>query len=227
MGRDFCHPTNYMEERMTLENACDHMVRLVRALYRVTASWDSQDTDILERDMRQQAHKILEMIAKGESEYDEADARIMLGYLRIAEEAARVPRENFAVLTREYEKAFAWARERREEYRSRSRMAGEKKQELEQNKGSAVMKSASAPAPVSIAYLPGHTNEHQEHEIGNGRQKEILTRLSRAHELKISDLYSAFPDISSKTIQRDLQDLVIRRIIKKAGEKRWTTYALA
>ncbi len=61
----------------------------------------------------------------------------------------------------------------------------------------------------------------------NERQRKIMERLAAAGQVKISDFYDTFDAISSKTIQRDLQDLTTRNIIKKAGEKRWTTYMLA
>lgn len=63
-------------------------------------------------------------------------------------------------------------------------------------------------------------------EILNERQKKIVEHLKDRDQAKISDFYSFFNDISSKTIQRDLQDLVSRNMLKKEGEKRWTVYSL-
>lgn len=60
----------------------------------------------------------------------------------------------------------------------------------------------------------------------NERQKAILSHLKEKPQVKISDFSSLFTDISSKTIQRDLQDLVVKNVLKKQGEKRWTTYSL-
>ncbi|TSC77789.1 MAG: hypothetical protein G01um101433_463 [Parcubacteria group bacterium Gr01-1014_33] len=58
----------------------------------------------------------------------------------------------------------------------------------------------------------------------NERQKKIIECIGRNARAKISDLYPFFDDVSSKTLQRDLQDLVNRNLIKKEGEKRWTMY---
>lgn len=58
------------------------------------------------------------------------------------------------------------------------------------------------------------------------RQKRILEYIQQTSQAKISDFYAFFNDISPKTIQRDLQDLVSKDILKKEGEKRWTTYSL-
>lgn len=60
----------------------------------------------------------------------------------------------------------------------------------------------------------------------NERQGAILEHLKQARQAKVSDFYSFFNNISSKTIQRDLQDLVAKNLLKKDGEKRWTTYYL-
>lgn len=58
------------------------------------------------------------------------------------------------------------------------------------------------------------------------RQNMILSHIKQINQAKISDFYSMFGNISSKTIQRDLQNLVSRNLLKKEGEKRWTTYSL-
>lgn len=60
----------------------------------------------------------------------------------------------------------------------------------------------------------------------NERQKAIIGHLKQSKEAKISDFFKFFSDISSKTIQRDLQDLVSKNLLLKEGEKRWTTYSL-
>lgn len=60
----------------------------------------------------------------------------------------------------------------------------------------------------------------------NERQEAILEHLKQAQQAKVSDFYSFFSNISSKTIQRDLQDLVAKNLLKREGEKRWTVYHL-
>lgn len=61
----------------------------------------------------------------------------------------------------------------------------------------------------------------------NERQRLILDRIREVGHVKISDFFSAFEGISTKTIQRDLQNLVDKHILKKEGEKRWTVYSLS
>ncbi len=61
----------------------------------------------------------------------------------------------------------------------------------------------------------------------NERQEIILDRIKKAQRVKISDFFDSFAGISTKTIQRDLQNLVDKHILKKEGEKRWTVYSLS
>lgn len=68
------------------------------------------------------------------------------------------------------------------------------------------------------------------HERVNGelneRQRVIMDRLARSGRGKISDFYTSLKGVSSKTIQRDLQNLVDKEVLKKEGEKRWTVYSV-
>jgi len=42
----------------------------------------------------------------------------------------------------------------------------------------------------------------------------------------VKDFAKVITDISEKTIQRELLDLVQRGVIKKEGERRWSRYSL-
>ncbi|MBI4224923.1 MAG: hypothetical protein HY617_01185 [Candidatus Sungbacteria bacterium] len=59
-----------------------------------------------------------------------------------------------------------------------------------------------------------------------GRQKDILSFVEKVSQAKISDFQTLLADVSAKTIQRDLHDLVQKDVLKKEGEKRWTIYSL-
>ena len=60
----------------------------------------------------------------------------------------------------------------------------------------------------------------------NERQTRIMDQMKESRQAKISDFYTSFHGVSSKTIQRDLQSLVDKQMLKKEGEKRWTIYSL-
>lgn len=87
---------------------------------------------------------------------------------------------------------------------------------------------STPPAPEAVNIksenaFPGLT--HISEDI-NDRQKKIIEYIQQKNRAKISDFFSVFGDISSKTIQRDLQNLVERNMLKKEGAKRWTVYSL-
>jgi len=58
------------------------------------------------------------------------------------------------------------------------------------------------------------------------RQELILSLLKGQSRLTIKDFSRSIRDCSEKTIQRELLDLVERGLVKKEGERRWSTYSL-
>ncbi len=60
----------------------------------------------------------------------------------------------------------------------------------------------------------------------DSRQIKILTLLRARSNLSIKDFASVIPECSEKTIQRELLELVDKGVVKKEGERRWSTYSL-
>ncbi len=58
------------------------------------------------------------------------------------------------------------------------------------------------------------------------RQEAILSLLRTQSGLTIKDFSRVIKGCSEKTIQRELLELVDRGIVKKEGERRWSTYSL-
>lgn len=58
------------------------------------------------------------------------------------------------------------------------------------------------------------------------RQKSLLILLREKGAITIKDAIRVITDFGEKTIQRDLTALVDEGIVKKSGERRWTTYSL-
>ncbi len=61
-------------------------------------------------------------------------------------------------------------------------------------------------------------------EIKSNRQDRILSFINQKKSAAIKDIATLFPDVSEKTIQRELGTLVTTGKIKKHGNKRWSIY---
>lgn len=62
--------------------------------------------------------------------------------------------------------------------------------------------------------------------IKDTRRNRILKLIKDSREVTIKDITFYFPDLSEKTIQRDLITLVAENVLKKTGERRWSRYSL-
>lgn len=60
----------------------------------------------------------------------------------------------------------------------------------------------------------------------DNRQETIISFLRHQDWMSIKDISGAIPDVSTKTIQRELTEMVDQGILKKKGERRWSRYKL-
>ncbi len=60
----------------------------------------------------------------------------------------------------------------------------------------------------------------------NERRPKIIEIIREKGEVSVNDITTSFPDISAKTIQRELTALVEENVLKRVGEKRWSKYSL-
>lgn len=225
---------------------------LTLALYRVTDFFSSEE--ILKKQLRQKANEILGLIAEysvnhqSKSEIYNILAKIksVKSYLALAKHNKFVKPINVAVLEREYD-FFENFFERELDYFEEVIDDIVPKNERPK-KTTAIERDVIFHQKVSVENGNGNGgdnngNGHYEHhgnihEIKpkgysilpasnlNERQVKVLGYLNSHTQAKISDLTIFFTNISSKTIQRDLNDLVVKGVIKKEGEKRWTVYSL-
>ncbi len=77
---------------------------------------------------------------------------------------------------------------------------------------------------MSLTKLPKKTLKSQDK---TKRQSEILDCLDRDKSINIQDIYDSFEGVSTKTIQRDLNELIKDSKVVREGNKRWATYRQA
>lgn len=71
-----------------------------------------------------------------------------------------------------------------------------------------------------------HKSEYQKPKSSD-RKDRIIEIIKEKGEVNIGDISGSFPDVSSKTIQRELTALVEENVLLKTGEKRWSKYSLS
>ncbi len=64
-------------------------------------------------------------------------------------------------------------------------------------------------------------------EIQKDRRATILGLVQKKDRIIVKDVANIIKDCSEKTIQRELSALVKQGVLKKEGERRWSTYSLA
>lgn len=69
--------------------------------------------------------------------------------------------------------------------------------------------------------------EPKVNEAKEERKENILKILKQKRDASINDISALFKDISTKTIQRDLNDLIDEGLIVKEGSRRWSKYNLS
>ena len=92
-------------------------------------------------------------------------------------------------------------------------------------KGKVVKKAA--PAPVAPVSFKGQDKGQTKAPASNGNRREAIISVLRSKGPSfIKDISTVVRDVSEKTIQRELQSLVLEGKVSKEGDRRWTTYRL-
>lgn len=224
------------------------------ALYRVT-DFFSKD-EILRKQLREKANEIFACVTEyGYSVNSEHDASIVIGkihtitgFLGVARSLQIVKVINLTVLEREYNFLANFFTRELENYKKEEEIVNNQRivKEIKPKKQTKAESPEAGELPTWQEFsnknlpeikeaaknggVPNEPKSASKTELTsfniNNRQKSILEYLKQTKQAKISDFYSSFSAISSKTIQRDLQSLVAQNLLKKEGEKRWTIYSL-
>ncbi len=92
---------------------------------------------------------------------------------------------------------------------------------------------ANAPRPTAIFVPPsrlpmqgGVLASGRAENDKNDRRKIILALIKQKPALTVRDITKSIPQVSEKTIQRELLSMVAEGVLLKRGERRWSTYSL-
>lgn len=229
------------------EEKYNYVLELTKALWRVTDLFPCND--VLARLLREKASEIFSCAVefgyseqyKRENEIVKARILSLTGFLEIAQLTKVVKPINIIFLSKEYRELQRFLeQELTEENRisgknppqpsfakggSRDTKSHKRFEERKEN-SQAVPAVKKEEVLATNVMIPSHHISVKEDGTLNERQKTIIAHIREMPQAKVSDFYELFSKISTKTVQRDLQDLVERNILKKEGEKRWTTYLI-
>ncbi|MFH1657179.1 MAG: HTH domain-containing protein [bacterium] len=192
----------------------DYFIKITLGVYRVTELFPEEEP--LKLKIREKANNVLaDLILAAERRCGFADKKdifekilrdleIMSGYFLVAEAQKWVDSRNFTVLRKEYEKI-------REEVENRE----EKKNS---NQSLVKLGSAEITIPVSFPQKP------QKQSFLSVRQEKILEFLKHRKNVAAGELKKDFPEVSKRTLQRDLEILVSENLLTRKGENNATFY---
>ncbi|KND51130.1 MAG: hypothetical protein ABA06_02335 [Parcubacteria bacterium C7867-001] len=87
--------------------------------------------------------------------------------------------------------------------------------------------STSVPEPV-VVQEAGHKVQIKDiKDNQQGRRDAILSVLRTKSPSYIKDISTVIRDVSEKTIQRELQALVVEGVVTRSGDRRWTQYSIS
>ena len=190
-------------------NTEEQVFKLTIALYKVADSFPKDE--VLKQTLQKQGLKILELVVKQEKDNETVlkNIKTIQSYLQVAKSLRVTNPVNLEVLQREYRKLAEGF--------------------LQTDKPVAVVTTSSLASKPLEAKLDTRNDMRAKPEVIseiNDRQKTILEYLKQNKQARVGDLQDIFKNVSAKTIQRDLHDLVERNILARDGDKRWTTYYL-
>ncbi len=99
-----------------------------------------------------------------------------------------------------------------------------KPQIYKQEKAEKIKREFKSP---QIEQASSRPNTSENKPKSSERKDKIIEIVREKNEVNIGDIATSFPDVSSKTIQRELTSLVEENVLLKTGEKRWSKYSLS
>jgi hypothetical protein len=194
--------------------------KLTSALYLVTSFFS--DSDPLKWKLRDRALEVLSQT--NEASLFDASINSIGQLLSLIEVTLIVPgisQMNFSLLKKEYEEV-------------RQKMLGVVPEALpweSESKGEAsgflLPRSAAGKVSPWESGAKGNTLPARTKPVNNPRREIILKFVKNHGWSSIKDIAQTMPEVSVKTVQRELAEMVQSRVLKKEGDRRWSRYELA
>jgi hypothetical protein len=186
--------------------------KIIAAVYLVTAHLS--DNDPLKSELRAQAINLV----LGGSDDRQSGSEAILTLLGAAVLAQLISEKNASIISLEVRHFSA--------HDTSDTLEG-----LFKDDRAVVQQKRSSGLPVSFSnqFIPKETHHgvlkndpSSDNKIK--RQQKILSFINERKSAAIKDISTIFPDVSEKTIQRELGTLVAQGKITKRGDKRWSIY---
>lgn len=198
----------------------ENISKITAALYRVTERMDDREAlkwKLRERalELNEIAHKKQEERTMRDEENQEKFLESIIGMLELTASTIFVAKINFDVLLREYRAIQAT---KKTETMNPFPILVRYDVPIER-------RDIERPSPIPV--VASEHNENSTTEERGERQKKILSRLGNGAHTSIGEFTQTFgSQVSEKTIQRDLNDLMIQGLVKAEGDKRWRKYSI-
>jgi hypothetical protein len=131
---------------------------------------------------------------------------------------AKLITDEYGALARFIRDRYTLIRARDQDFSDVTLMAPSAAREYKGQKDTTVLRTQERQNVVA-ALNKGH--------IGDTRRASILSLFSNRDSIAIKDAVLAIPDVSEKTIQRELLAMVADGVLVKEGERRWSIYRRA
>lgn len=220
----------------------DRVQRLTSALYRVTdllhdyepLKWTMRNRAVnIYNDFMRVLLPLTEKNGKGEAiENILSEISQISGVLELASIGTPLSSFNFEILRKEYVRLKLFIEGNKNDIAQEQRLLPEfpfQSPLFIDKKNEEKTETTESVKEVSISHNNNNHNGHSNGQSANGhseRQDKITAFLKKQGSQNISQIARLFPEISEKTVQRDLFELVENGQVKTKGEKRWRVYEI-
>jgi len=199
------------------DQAKERALKITEALYRTTELFS--DTEPLKWSLRQTALEILNAAPQDLAKFEALIKNLFLK-LELASSGTFISKMNFDVLKREYTHLLSDLVSYKDSYQALldNIVSDTVKPVVSAKAGEPKQIRAAEERPVSKSPISLTSNN-------TDRRQTLMATLKEKGPSSVGDLINVFDNaISGKTVQRELNAMVISGVIKKEGERRWRRY---